>query len=162
MSLESPYEDQLTAMRVVMEAVGKLDEKSRESVLNWVDQQFGRRSSSASRSSQSQIDQPSSSIGQRREGTVNVVAQKLNAQSARELFLAAAAHLTLYQGKDSFSRDELIGCAKEARGWKADYSNRMATSITRMLDAGTLFEKSKNLFCLSAEKIAELEGTLHL
>jgi hypothetical protein len=89
-----------------------------------------------------------------------MVAQKLSAKSARDLFLAAAAHLSLYQGKDSFTRDELIACAKEARGWKSDYSNRIATSVTRMLEAGTLFERSKNVFSLSADKLAELDGAL--
>jgi hypothetical protein len=154
------YEEQLAAMRAVMEAVGKLDEKSRESVLSWVDSQFGRRKPIISSRPESEASSVPLDIGRRREGTISAVAQKLGAVSARELFLSAAAHLTLYQGKDSFTRDELIACAKNARGWKAEYSNRMATSITRMLDAGTLFEKSKNVFSLSAETLSELEGVL--
>jgi len=153
----STYEDQLSAMRTVMEVLGRLDDQARESVLMWIDAQFGRRRGAL----QGQSGAGASALPRsQREGTVNVVAQKLAAKSARDLFLAAAAHLTLYQGKDAFTRDELIACAKEARGWKAEYSNRIATSITRMLDAGTLFEKSKNVFSLSENKLAELDGAL--
>lgn len=152
------YEEQLAAMRAVVDAVGGLDEKSREAVLSWVDVQFSRRS--PGRSPEQASPRPSLEVNTRREGTISVVAQKLGAKSARDLFLASAAHLTLYQGKDSFTRDELIACAKDARGWKADYSNRIATSITRMLDAGTLFEKSKNVFSISTEKLSEIEGAL--
>jgi hypothetical protein len=153
------YEAQLSAMRAVMETLGRLDDEARESVLAWIDSQFGRRTGTAL-TGRSEAATPSARQRPQREGTVSVVAQKLGAKSARDLFLAAAAHLTLYQGKDAFTRDELIACAKEARGWKADYSNRIATSITRMLDAGTLFEKSKNLFSLSENELAELDGAL--
>jgi hypothetical protein len=154
------YEAQLSAMRTVMKALGQLDDDGRESVVTWIASQFGRRNSGVS--VPLEIGGPAGSVpqGRRREGTVSVVAQKIGAKSARDLFLAAAAHLTLYQGKDSFTRDELVACAKEARGWKSGYSNQIAISIGRMLNAGTLFEKSKNVFSLSEGKLAELEGAL--
>jgi hypothetical protein len=46
------------------------------------------------------------------------------------------------------------------RGWKSDYSNQIAMNIGRMLDAGTLFEKAKNVFSLSEKTLAQLEGDL--
>jgi hypothetical protein len=151
------YEKQLAAMRTVMEALAPLDDEGREAVLAWIDSQFGRRPASPT-GVPAAVQVPPSV---RREGTVSVVAQKLNAKSARDIFLAAAAHLSLYQGKDSFSREELVACAKEARGWKSDYSNQIAMNIGRMLDAGTLFEKAKNVFSLSDEGLARVEGVLN-
>jgi hypothetical protein len=84
----------------------------------------------------------------------------MGAKSARDLFLAAAVHLTLHQGKQSFTRNELVSNAKDARNWKANYSSQAARDIKRMMDAGTLFEKSKDVFSLSEEAIADAERKL--
>lgn len=147
------FEVQLAAMRSVMKALSALDEEARESVLVWVDSQFGRRGVSSTVRPVAVGLTPTP----QREGTVSVVAQKMAAKSARDLLLAAAAHLTLYQGKDGFSKEDLVACAKDARNWKASYSNQMALNIKRMLDAGTLFERAKNLFSLSSEALADVE-----
>lgn len=151
------FETQLEAMRAVMLALKPLDENGRAAVLDWIDSQLGRQKLQMSPPVRS--GQPSPG-GQKREGTVSVVAQRIGAKSARDLLQAAAAHLMLFQGKESFTRDELIACAKEARSWKADYSNQMAVNIKRMLDAGTLFEKAKDVFSLSEAAESEMQGKL--
>jgi hypothetical protein len=148
------YEMQLAAMRTVMEALKPLDEKARESVLAWVESQLGRRRATV------REDIGAKQVGPKREGTISVVAQKIGAKSARDLLLAAATHLTLYQGKDKFTRAELVACAKDARNWKSDYSNQMAFNIKRMSDAGDLFEKAKDVFSLSDAALASVEGKL--
>ena len=154
------YEAQLEAMRVVMQALQPLDEDEREAVFAWVESQLGRRKAPVtSRGAASHADAPNAHpAASRREGTVSVVAQKIGAKSARDLLLAAATHLMLYQGRETFSKEELIACAKEARGWKAAYSNQMAFNITRMIKAGTLFEKAKDVFSLSEASEAEMQG----
>jgi hypothetical protein len=153
------YEAQLEAMRAVMQALKPLDEEGREAVLAWVDGQVGRRKASvpaAVPGGRAQSPQHDA----RREGTVSTVAQRIGAKSARDLLLAAATYLTLYQGKASFTKDEIVACAKDARSWKADYSNQMAINIRRMLDAGTLFEKAKDVFSLSEATETEMRGKL--
>jgi hypothetical protein len=155
MAPKPEYEAQLTAMRTVMEALASLDEPAQRAVLAWVASQLGLSKSAANAVL---ADAPKHTA--KREGTVSVVAQKIGAKSARDLLLAAAAHLTLYQGKERFTKEELVECAKEGRGWKADYSNQMAFNIKRMSDAGTLFEKSKDVFSLSDQALADLEGRL--
>ena len=157
MPAQPDYEAQLSAMRVVMEALTPLDESGRTAVLGWVNSQLGIRADASPKSTpdSSSMRNPST-----REGTVSVVAQKIGAKSARDLLLAASAHLTLYQGKDTFSKDDLVTCAKEARSWKANYSNQMAVNIKRMSDAGTLFEKAKDIFGLSDSALADLEQRL--
>jgi hypothetical protein len=155
------YEAQLVAMRTVMEALGPLDEGARESVLVWVTTQLGikqlgiQKNENASK----QIETPQAHNGTR-QGTVSVVAQKLGAQSARDLLVAAATHLTAYQGKDSFTRDELVACAKDARNWKANYSNQIAINIKRMSDAGVLFEKARDVYSLSEATLKDVEERL--
>ena len=156
------YEKQLAAMKVVMEALSALEKADQKAVWTWVSAQLGLGAGTASGTAA--IAAPaigSSTQGQvARQGTVSVVAQKLNVKSARDLLIAAAAHLSLYQGRETFSKDELIACAKEARSWKAAYSNQMASNIKRMCDANTLFEKSKDVFSLSDEALVEVEGRL--
>lgn len=152
------YEAQLEAMRLVIQALKPLDDEAREAVLTWVDSQFDRKPKAAQgRHGQSVAE---GAAANRREGTVSMVAQKIDAKSARDLLLAAAAHLTLFQGKESFSKEELVACAKEARGWKSAYSSQMALNIGRMIKADILFEKSKNLFSLSQSSEAEMQARL--
>jgi hypothetical protein len=156
-AISMEYEKQLAAMRTVMEALSPLEDIDRKAVWNWVSGQLGLASVPAAPTATAGVTATNRSA---RQGTVSVVAQKLGVSSARELLLAAAAHLTLYQDKEVFTKDELIACAKEARSWKAPYANQMAVNIRRMCDAGTLFEKTKDVFSLSDESLADVEGRL--
>lgn len=157
MADQPDYEVQLVAMRAVMEALKPLDETGRAAVLGWVNSQLGMQVA--------QFKPTSSSLASldslpKREGTVSVVAQKISAKSARDLLLASATHLTLYQGKDQFTKDELVACAKEARSWKSSYSNQMALNIKRMADAGVLLEKTKDVFGLADATLTAMEERL--
>jgi hypothetical protein len=67
----------------------------------------------------------------------------------------------LYKGKERFSRQELIACAREARGWKNDYVVQTSVNINRMLEAEELVEKSKDVFDVSQKKLAELKEKLN-
>lgn len=156
------YEAQLIAMKTIMEVLEPLDGTARESVLTWVTTQLGIKQVSIGRQDANlrpaqPLQTPNSG---HRPGTINVVAQKLGAQSARELLLSAAAHLTAYQGKDSFTRDELVERAKEARNWKSNHSNQIAVNIKRMVEAGELFEKARDVFSLSENTLSDIEGRL--
>jgi hypothetical protein len=153
------FEAQLVAMRAVMEALTPLDQQAREAVLEWVDRQLGRVPTHSQAKTGKAKTEPRDTL---REGTVSMVAQKISAKSARDLFLAAAIHLTLFQGKDAFTREELVACAKEARGWKVEYSNQIAMNITRMLNAGELFERARNVFSLSESSLAAAEENMKM
>jgi hypothetical protein len=159
MTTKPDYEIQLSAMRAVMEALDPLDEAAREAVFVWVGTQLGISNKLNLSGAPNGAEVQTPLVGSRptvaREGTVNVVAQKLGTNSARDLLLAAACHLTLYQHKDSFTREELIFCAKQARAWKASYSAQMSINIRRMSDASILFEKARGVFSLSDDSLAE-------
>lgn len=153
------YDKQLSAMKTVMEALSPLEEADRKAVWSWVSTQLGIAQTSATGVGPTNTATASVRPAAR-QGTVSVVSQKLGVASARELLLAAAAHLTLYQSKDAFTKEELVACAKEARSWKSSYTNQMASNIKRMCDAGTLFEKTRDVFSLSDEALADVEGRL--
>ena len=159
MSSQPDYEAQLGAMRAVMEALEPLDNIARQAVFTWVGSQLGIKAPSVGVPSSVEGGPPKQN-GSKREGTVSVVAQKIGVKSARDLLFTAAVHLTLYQDKDSFTKDDLVSCAKEARGWKVAYSSQMALNIKRMSDAGVLFEKARDVFSLSDTALADAEGRL--
>lgn len=153
------YEKQLTAMKTVMEVLAPLEDADKKAVWNWVSAQLGL---SQHHLTSQAVNAAGGAAGATqgaalRQGTVSVVSQKLGVKSARDLLVAAAAHLTLYQGKENFTKEELVACAKEARSWKAAYTNQMALNIKRMCDSGVLFEKSRDIFSLSDASLADVE-----
>lgn len=156
---------ELVAMGQVFSAIKDLDAEAQLRVLDWVEVRLGlnrgvRQAADPVDPPQEQRVRKLAEKTQTREGTVNTVVQKLGANSCRTALLAAAAHLVFYQGKEKFSREELVATAKEARIWKSDYVNQLSLNITRMCDAGELVEKGKDVYDLSQKKLAELEPKL--
>lgn len=101
--------------------------------------------------------EPSESV---REGTITTVAARLNVKSCRDLLVAAAAHLSLYQGKEKFSRPDWVACAREAKQWKVDYSVQTATAIGRLLNAGFVNETAKDVFSVPDDQLKNIEARL--
>ena len=93
-----------------------------------------------------------------REGTVGTVCARLGVKTCRDLFKAAAYHLSRHQGKDRFSRAEWVACAKDAsKHWKAEYSNQMATAIGRLHNGGFVNETAKDVFSVPDDELRALE-----
>jgi hypothetical protein len=145
----------------ILESLKNIEAQTR--VVSWVAVRLGLNSAFASKTTkieEPRLMAPTDLETQLREGTVNTAVTKLGANSCRTLLVAAAAYLVLYRGKEKFTRDELISCAREARMWKSDYGVQTSVNVIRMCDAGELIEKSKDVFDLSQKKLAELEGKL--
>lgn len=102
-------------------------------------------------------DEPSESV---REGTITTVAARLNVKSCRDLLMAAAVHLSLYQRKERFSRSDWVACAKEAKQWKVDYSVQTATAIGRLLNARFVNETAKDVFSVPDDQLKGVEARL--
>lgn len=96
----------------------------------------------------------------KREGTINVVASKMGSDSCRKLLIAAAVHLSLFQGKEKWTRDEWTRCASSARDWKNNFSSSVARDIDRLVKAGIVIENSANVFSLSTGALADAETKL--
>jgi len=87
------------------------------------------------------------------EQHMNSYVAKLSANTGRKIIAAAALHLSLNDGKDTFTRDELFSRAREARDWKSDYVNTQSTNVARMVKAGELIEKSSNVYALPSKEL---------
>ncbi len=157
---------ELAAMHSVLRTMqGLNDPGSQQRVIDWVVVRLGLSGPTKPvRGALAQMDSipefESTSATPLREGTINTVVGKTGANSCRTLLIAAAAYLALYRGKEKFSRDELVSCAKEARLWKSDYGVQTSLNISRMCDAGELIEKAKDIYDLAPKKMAELEAKL--
>lgn len=150
---------ELKAMGLVLEALSPLDGPAKHRVLHWVATKLevaGVPTVGAPAISMALA----ASEAPRREGTVSMVAIKLGADSCRTLMIAAAVHLSLYQGHDSFTRAEWIACAKDARPWKANYNSQIPTIISRLLDSGLIFEKAKDVYSVDEAFLREQEAKI--
>lgn len=156
------YAAELQAMGAIMEALAPLNRDARISVIRWVLEKLELTDVGDVATAQSNVDGISPVVGgeRLRAGTINTVASKLGADSCRTVLIAAAVHLTLFQGKDAFTRSELVGLAKSAKVWKAEYINQASTMLGRLADAGVLVEKSKDTYFMSDGAVAEYEAAL--
>jgi hypothetical protein len=163
MTEEKDYALELRAMGLVMEALAPLDRDAQLSVLHWVATRLGLQLQVGGEANEVEFEtegMPRNAGGSVRAGTINTVASKLGADSCRTVLIAAAVHLTLFQGKDAFTRSELVALARSAKVWKTDYTNQTSTMIGRLADAGILVEKSKDSFFLSDAAAAEYRAAL--
>lgn len=95
-----------------------------------------------------------------REGTINTVVSKLSANTCRELLMAAAAHLTLFEGREKFTKQEWQDRAKDANAWKKAFSRQRAESIKKFIDDGRIVENSADVFSLPESLRIEIDTKL--
>lgn len=163
MADEKEYAAELRAMGSVMEALAPLPREAQISVLHWVFNKLGLEWKPDPSYQEEQNENETadrSGSGSARAGTINTVATKLGADSCRTILIAAAVHLTLFQGKDTFTRSELVALARSAKIWKSDYTNQTSTVINRLADSEVLVEKAKDVYFLSDASTAEYKAAL--
>lgn len=89
------------------------------------------------------------------------IAAKLGCGSGPDLVLAAAAHLTLSQAAEAFTRQELN---REIRAARAYYKKSYSSNLTKYLDAfvksGKFNEPSTGTYSLAAAARKEMEARL--
>lgn len=154
--VEPDTDPELEAMSSVLAKLSALEDKEMQSrVLRWVAVRLGIEGDGRPRAA---LAVPSEA--RQREGTITTVAARLNVKSCRELMVASAAHLSLYQGKERFSRAEWLACAKEAKQWKVDYSVQTATAIGRLLNAGFVNETANDVFSVPDDQLKNIEARL--
>lgn len=91
---------------------------------------------------------------------INSVAQKLKAKSGSEVALAAAATLQIMEGKQTFSRNELLDAMKKAT---MHYNTNMSSNLTKILGSlvGSKFNQvSDGVYSLTSEEYQKLSGQL--
>lgn len=106
---------------------------------------------------QTQLDQyPKNPQPQKQNLSINTVAKKLSAKTGPDLAEAAAATIQLYEGKSSFSRNELLETMRKAT---MHYKDSMAGNLSKILAqlTGKKFNQiSDGKYSLSAEAYEDL------
>lgn len=88
------------------------------------------------------------------------IAGKLNSKSGTDLVIAASAYLHFTEGKLNFTRDDISSNMKRATGiYKDSFLANLTKTLTRMEKNGSLL-KNGNAYCLSANKVSELDALL--
>ena len=155
--VDAKADPELDAMSHVLAKLSALDDREMQArVLLWVAARLGVAVEERS-ASQLQVVEPA---GQQREGTITTVAARLNVKSCRDLLVAAAIHLSLYQRKERFARSDWVACARDAKQWKVDYSVQTATAISRLLNAGFVNETAKDVFSVPDDQLKNVEARI--
>lgn len=93
--------------------------------------------------------------------SVQTVAARLGGKSARDVALAAAAHLQACQGKNSFTRKELLSEMQRAHGYyNQAMSGNLSTTIKRLVAGKTLMIMTGDQMSLSANELARLKAKI--
>jgi hypothetical protein len=93
--------------------------------------------------------------------STNTIARLLNAKSASDLVIAAAAHLTLAQKKERLSRQELLDEMKNATSFfKSSYVNNHSNSLKVLVNADRLRLLAPDTYGLSHKERTKLEQIL--
>jgi len=93
--------------------------------------------------------------------SVSTIANKCGASSGSQLALAAAACLTFTDGRDAFSRQELLKKMQEAKSYyKKSYGSNLSKTLASLVKSNALLEGTSNTYSLSAEKNHEMRGKL--
>jgi hypothetical protein len=91
----------------------------------------------------------------------NSIAAKLGADTGPELAIAAAAHIQLVQGRDRFSRNELL---KEMQSATSRYKKSMSSNLTKYIQGlikdGRINQLGTDAYALKASELSSLESTL--
>jgi hypothetical protein len=93
--------------------------------------------------------------------TTKSVASKLGADSGTSLAYAAAAALSIMQGKEQFSRQNLHDEMKTATGfYKQTYGSNLSNYIDTLTKQGTLIEVSKDTFTVKSSEADVMRSKL--
>lgn len=100
-------------------------------------------------------------LAERPPMSVKTIAQKLCARTAPQILRAAAISLQVLQGKQQFSREELLAEAQLAHGfWRKTHSESAHPVLSCLLAAGTLIETFDGRYTLSADEEAAAAALL--
>ncbi|MGO4572976.1 hypothetical protein [Microvirga sp. 2TAF3] len=91
---------------------------------------------------------------------VNSIAAKIDAKTGPDLAIAAAAYLQFIEGKESFSRRELLNTMQEAKKY---YRVSMSKNLTKHIDSliGSKFNQvGQDQYSLSSSEHNKLEAKL--
>ena len=103
----------------------------------------------------------SSSSAAMLDHSTNTIATILGAKSGPDLIIAASACFTLVQGKDRFTRKELLGEMQTAASfYKTTYNSNFSKYLETLTKADRLRLVADNTYAVSAKEKQALEAKL--
>lgn len=93
--------------------------------------------------------------------STSTIASRLEVKKGSELVLAAAAHLSLCEGRSKFSRSEILSEMKTATAhYKSTMNSNLTSTLNRLVKSQRLNEISTGDYALTASEIEKLEKSL--
>lgn len=94
-------------------------------------------------------------------GSTRTLAARLKASSGSDLVMAAAAKLSLVEGQDTFTRQELLAEMRNASGfYKTSYRKNLTGYLTTLIKNDRLVEHGEDTYALTPSERTELEENL--
>jgi hypothetical protein len=104
---------------------------------------------------------PPSNNGQSTSRSTHTIATLLNVNTGPELIIAAAAHITFTQGKDKFTRKDLLAEMKTAPGFfNQTHSSNLSKNLISLTGQDKLRRVSTDTYALSNKTKVEIEAKL--
>lgn len=110
------------------------------------------------------VDEPDKTQGQ---GGCSVkmstgsIAAKLGCNGGPDLILAAAAHMTLAKGTETFTRQQLLSEIKSAKAYyKRSFTANLTALLNGLVKGGKLNEPSNDTYALTADARKDVEMRL--
>ncbi len=147
---------ELEAMGKVVEAIKDLPDEEKKRVLNWAAQKFAVVAKGSS------FEVPRLQSGdQSFDLSTDTIATILGANSGPEVAIAAAANLHFSQGKQRFSRHELIAEMRTAPAhFKETFVNNFTKYLSTLTKADRLRLVAQGTYALSSKERQQLESKL--
>ncbi len=99
--------------------------------------------------------------GDKLDLSTNTIATKMGCKTGADLIVAAAACLTLVQGKDRFHRKDVLAEMQTASSFfKVTYTNNLTTYLDGLMKSDRLRLVAENTYAISAKEKEELEQKL--
>lgn len=93
--------------------------------------------------------------------TTKSIATKLSLRTGPELAEAAVGYLHIMQGKDKFTRDELLAAMKSASGlYKTNMSGNLSKIIEKLLTDDKIVETASGVWAMTPEAETAIRGRL--
>ena len=93
--------------------------------------------------------------------TTRTIAARIGCKKGTDLAIAAAAQLTLFQGFETFTRQQLLDEMKQATTFfQKSYRANLTNYIQTLLKQRKLLEQASDTYALAAEERATMEKTL--
>lgn len=153
--------DEFEALKTIDTALASLDDSTRARSLDWIFKKYGGAIAAAGGESTHRGATIQNTAGQGLNLSVASIAQRLNAKSADDVLRAAAASLTLVQGREHFPWKDLLAEAGRATGyWTKHHPSNATKALKRLRGTGVLVELANGELALSPAAKSDLTAAL--